>query len=607
MSYPANLASDVVLRDGSTVSLRPVRPDDAPLLLDFFGGLDRRSLAFRFFTGAPDLEDAAQILADVDYQRRFGLLALRGEAHRPVGHGFIAAIDDDLVEIAFAVSPMLQGQGLGSVLLAQVAERAAEDGFARMVADVLPENHAMISMFRHSGFPVEVRAEPGSVLVEMPTSPDPEAIARFQERDAVAARAAVAAFFDPATVSAIDGPPEATIDWARGAADEVRAVVVRGAPDAWERQGAAGERALREVCRRAGTRLVGPASFGVLDNRPGRALNLTASAERPPHGGIGIVAQGAGAGRALLQGAARRGVGVSTFVDLGARADVTANDLLEYWEEDQATEVALLQVESFSDPRRFARVARRVGARMPIVVIAERAAGEPPGRGLFDQVGAIRVDGVSEALDLALELADPASVEAWRELPSPPAPTAVPRSDEAAAIIAAALGRDGGEAELDEDAAARLLDCYGIRVEPDGVGTGGPVATDGASAPSVTPTGATALRIAVAPDPLFGPVLRCGPAGAPDAEPAARLCPLAEGDAADFLDRLELGDAVAPTGLGSLGRALEGAAAAAAAHAEIAALELDPVLVTDAGAVAAAARIAVRRPPERRPWPRTWT
>jgi hypothetical protein len=128
LSYPANLASDVALRDGSTVTLRPVRPDDAPLLLDLFGG-----------------------------------------------HGFFAAIDDDLVEIAFAVSPALQGQGLGSVLLAQVAERAAEDGFARIVADVLPENHAMISMFRHSGFPVEVRAEPESVLVEMRTSPDPEA------------------------------------------------------------------------------------------------------------------------------------------------------------------------------------------------------------------------------------------------------------------------------------------------------------------------------------------------------------------------------------------------------------------------------------------------
>jgi ribosomal protein S18 acetylase RimI-like enzyme len=586
VSYPANLASDVVLRDGSTVSLRPVRPDDASLLLDFLRSLDERSLAFRFFTGAPDLEDAAQILTDVDYERRFGLLALRGEARRPVAHGFFAAIDGDLVEIAFAVSPALQGLGLGSVLLAQVAERAAEDGFERMVADVMPGNHAMISMFRHSGFPVEVRAEPESVVVEMPTSPEPEAIARFQERDAAAARAAVGAFFDPRTVTAIDGPPATALDWARGAAEEVRAVVVRGEPEAWERRGAEGASELLDVCRRAGTRLIGPASLGVLDNRPGRELDLTAGAGGPPQGSAGIVAQGAGAGRALLAGAVRRGLGVSTFVDLGARADVTANDLLEYWEEDPATAVALLQVESFSDPRRFARVARRVSARMPIVVIAERAAAAAPGRGLFDQVGAIRVDGVTEGIDLAQELGDPASVAAWRELPSTPAPTAVPRSDEAAAIIAAALGRDGGKAELDASAAARLLDCYGITVEAVGAG---PIA----------------LRIAVTPDPIFGPVLRCGRAGAPADEAPARLCPLAEGDAADFLDRLELGEEDAAW-LPSLARALEGAAAAAAAHAEIATLELDPLLLTDGGAVAAAARIRVRRPPERRPWPRTW-
>lgn len=588
MNYPANLASDIVLRDGSTVSLRPVRPGDASLLRELFSSLDERSLAFRFFTGAPDLDDTARMLADVDYERRFGLVALRGAERRPVGHGFFAAIDEKLVEIAFAVSPALQGNGLGSVLLAQLAERAAEDGFERMVADILPENHAMISMFRHSGLPVEVRAEPDSVLVEMPTSPTPEAIARFQERDAIAARAAVAAFFDPATVSAIDGPPQATLDWARGAADGIRAVVVRGEPDAWARQGAAGERALLDVCRRAGTRLVGPASFGILDNRPGRALNLTGSVGRPPHGGVGIVTQGAGAGRALLEEAVRRGVGVSTFVDLGARADITANDLLDYWQEDPATDVALLQVESFSDPRRFARVARRVGAELPIVVIAERAAAEAPGRGLFDQVGAVRADGIGEALDRAVELGDLARERGSLRHPSTPIPTAVPRSDEAAAILAGALAK--GEAELDHASTARLLDCYGIAV--------GEAAQD--------PGGARPLQVEVAVDEVFGPVLRCGFADTPAVERPARLCPLAEGDATEILAPLLPPEAPSSTARRSLEQALEGAGAAAAAHAEIAALAVDLSPVPRAGAVASAARIAVRRPQARRPWPRTW-
>jgi GNAT superfamily N-acetyltransferase len=585
--YPENLTSDVVLRDGSTISLRPVRPEDAPILLDLFRSLDRRSLAFRFFTGAPNLEDAAQILADVDYKRRFGLLALRGAERHPVGHGFFAAINDELVEVAFAVSPSLQGQGLGSVLLAQLAERAAEDGFARMVADVLPENHPMISMFRGSGLPVEVRAEPGSVVVEMPTSPSPEAIARFQERDAVAARAAVATIFDPRTVRAIDGPPDSTLAWARAGADEIRAAVVRGEPDEWEARGAVAERELLDICRRAGTRLVGPASFGVLDNRPGRTLNLTTATERPPHGGLGIVAQGGGAGRTLLEAAVRRGVGVSTFVSLGARADITANDLLEYWEEDPATVVALLQVESFSDPRRFARVARRVGTRMPIIVLAERAADEPPGRGLFDQVGAIRAGGVGEALELATGLADAVAREGVHPRPAAPPAKAVPRSDEAAAILAGALARD--QDELDAEDAVRLLGCYGIAVE------GRP--TDRASS--------APLRIVVATDPLFGPVLRCGPPRTPDAELPVRLCPLAEGDVTALLGRVPAAGVASPGGRASLERALVGAAAAVAAHDEIAGLALDRVLATRTGIITEV-RVRVRRPPARRPWPRTW-
>ena len=234
MSYPAHLGSDVVLRDGSTVALRPVVPDDEQLLLDFFGSLDERSLAFRFFTGAPNLKAVAQTLAEVDQSRRFGLLALRGPERRPVGHGFYAAIDDERAEVAFAVSHELQGHGLGSILLAQLSERAAEVGFTTFVADVLPENHAMASMFRHSGLPVKVRSEPEAIAVEMPTSSAPEAIARFQEHDTIAARAAVAAVLDPEAMALVDEPPADLPAWiAELAAAGVRAVVVRGElPDA---------------------------------------------------------------------------------------------------------------------------------------------------------------------------------------------------------------------------------------------------------------------------------------------------------------------------------------------------------------------------------------
>ncbi|HVW46994.1 MAG TPA: GNAT family N-acetyltransferase [Solirubrobacterales bacterium] len=603
MTYPDNLTSDVVLRDGSTVAIRPLQAGDEPLLLEFFESLDERSLAFRFFTGAPNLHAAAEILSDVDQRRRFGLLALRGPEERVVAHGFFGAIDAESAEVAFAVADELQGHGLGSIMLAHLAEHAAEEGFTTFVADVMPQNHAMLGMFRDAGFPVTVRSEPGAIVVEMPISTAPEAIARFQEHDAAAARAAVAGIFDRATVAALDaGPKEAPELVREAAARGARAVVVGGDPGAWGGPGSAAGRELLATCRAAGVRLVGPASAGVLDNRPRPPLAVLAEGEGagaragfgrlPRRGRVGVCSQGVAASRELLAAAARHRVGVSEFVSLGDRADITANDLLEYWEEDPATVVALLQVESFSDPRRFGRVARRVGSRLPIVVIAARAAAEPPGRGLFDAVGAIRADGIEEGLHLAASLAR----RRHRSPPRPiPAPVTVPgaRSDEAAAILAAALaaGGTGWGAEatvLDPEAGARLLDCYGI-------------ALDGSTAAAAR---VPALAVSVAADPLFGPVLRCGRADEPAAARQARLCPLDDDDAADLLDASDL--VATTTEREALERALEATAALAAEHAEVSALELDPLLATPGGARAAGARVKVRRPPERRPWPRTW-
>jgi succinyl-CoA synthetase alpha subunit/ribosomal protein S18 acetylase RimI-like enzyme len=586
-----HLVSDVVLRDGSTVTLRPVRPEDEGLLLEFFEGLDMSSLAFRFFTGAPALRGVARALADVDGARRFGLLALRGPAGRVVGHGFLAGIDDDRAEIAFAVATELQGCGLGSILLAQLSEEAAAGGYSTLVAEVMPANHAMISMFRDSGLPVEVRAEPEAVEVVMPASATPEDIARFQERDAIAARAAIATVLDPEAVALVEGPAASAPERVREAvASGARAVVVGGEPAEWGAPGSAAERKLLARCRAAGVRLVGPASLGLLDNRTDPPFALLRDDSRPKPGGVGICAQGAAVARDLLGGAARAGVGVSTFVSLGDRADLTANDVLEHWERDRATEVALLHVESFSDPRRFARVARRVGARLPIVVLAERAAAEPPGRGLFEQVGVVRAATVAEALDLAVELRGTARQETSPEERRPlPLPTAGPRADEAAAILAAALGH--GEDELGPEARALFLACHGLAADE-----------------SPAPASPVRLRVTVDADPLFGPVLRCGPCDGPADAMPARLCPLDEDDAAEMLAGSGVPglDSLRPADLAALERALEAVASAAAAHAEVATIELDPLLLTPSGVLAAASRVRIRRPPERRPWPRTW-
>ncbi len=479
-AYPEERAADVVLRDGSTVRLRPVRPDDGGHLLEFFSGLDPNSQSLRFFSGAPDLERNAEILANVDYTSRYGILAVRegGEDgdERPLGHGLYAETRPGEAEVAFAVASEMQGHGLGTIILAHLAEVAHDNGFETFVAEVLPQNHRMIEMFRESGFPVAVEARTEGVHVELPTSLDEEAAARFADRDRLAAAAAARTFLEPASVAVVGAsrrpgrvgsavlrnlleaglngevfavnrsgaklgvptartvaelpgdfelgviavPAEQAAAVAREcAARGARALVVLSAGFSESGPGGAErERELREVCRATGMRLVGPNCLGVLNTSPEHNLNATFAPTEPPAGDVGFVTQSGALGLALIELAGAKGIGVSSFASVGNRADVTANDLLEFWEQDPATRVALLYIESFSDPRRFSRVARRVGRKLPIVVVksgrsaagvraasshtgALLAASDTAADALFDQCGVMRAETVGELLDIA--------------------------------------------------------------------------------------------------------------------------------------------------------------------------------------------------------------
>ena len=169
-TYPAYREADVVLRDGSTVHLRPVRASDEAALLALFERLGEDSRMYRFFSGAPNLERAARELADVDYADRYGLVATRGGDGSLVGHGAYVRGSPQRAEVAFAVADEMQGQGLGTIMLAHLAEVAEGNGIPIFVAEVLPENHRMIEVFRESGLPVEIAALPGLDRVKMPTS-----------------------------------------------------------------------------------------------------------------------------------------------------------------------------------------------------------------------------------------------------------------------------------------------------------------------------------------------------------------------------------------------------------------------------------------------------
>jgi acetyl coenzyme A synthetase (ADP forming)-like protein len=474
-AYPAEREAEVVLRDGSTVHVRPVGAEDEEAIHEFLESLHQESRMFRFFSIATDLRAVARSMVDVDYSRRYGLVAIRDET--VVGQGLYFGDGPDDAEVAFAVADRLQGKGLGTLLLAHLAEVASENGISVFWAEVMPQNYRMLEVFRESGFPVETSSEPGAIRVELPTSFAEEAIGRFEDRDRLAAIAALRSFLEPGAVAIIGAsrsrgtvggqlfhnalesgfegvvhpvnpsagvvqavkayrsvadlpevvemaviavPATSVIDVARECGERgVRALVVISAGFAEAgSDGIERERQLVEVCRAAGMRLVGPNCLGILNTAPGHHLNATFAPNTPPPGDVGFVSQSGALGLALIDLAGDRGLGVSSFGSIGNRADITANDFLEYWESDDETRVALLYIESFSDPRRFSRVARRVGHDMPVVVVksgrsaaGQRATSSHTGAllaasdvtvdALFEQAGVIRTETLSELLDVS--------------------------------------------------------------------------------------------------------------------------------------------------------------------------------------------------------------
>ncbi|MGZ5322014.1 MAG: bifunctional acetate--CoA ligase family protein/GNAT family N-acetyltransferase [Solirubrobacterales bacterium] len=480
-SYPGHREADIALRDGSTVHVRPVRPEDEEALHEFLSGLSEESRVFRFFSGGTDLRESAHLMADVDYRGRYGLVATRDEG-RLVGQGTYLESAPGRAEVAFTIADEMQGRGLGTILLAHLAEVAEESGIDVFEAEVMAQNHKMIEVFRESGLPVEMRAEYGAIRVELPTSLAGPAVQSFEERDRLAAVASVRRFLEPRSVAVVgasrrrgtvggelfhnmldagfDGVvypvnpgaevvqsvraypgvatlPEAVdvaviavpaadvVDVAKdcGAAGIQALVVISSGFAEVGPEGAELQRRLLAVCRGAGMRLIGPNCLGILNTGEGTRMNATFAPRMPPPGNVGFATQSGALGLALIDLATERSLGVSSFASIGNRADITANDLLEYWESDERTEVALLYIESFSDPRRFSRLARRMGRRLPIVAVksgrstaGQRGTASHTGAllsasdvtvdALFEQSGVIRTDSLADLLDVASLLAN---------------------------------------------------------------------------------------------------------------------------------------------------------------------------------------------------------
>ena len=480
--YPADRQADVVLRDGSTATIRPVRPDDEARLRRLFESLSPESRYLRFFSGAVDFSKAAAAASHVDYRDRFGLVATVGPDESMVANGMYIKDGPDRAEVAFAVSDAYQGHGIGTLLLGHLAEVAERSGIAVFEAWVLPSNHQMIDVFRQSGFTVRTTVEPGQILVEFPTSLSPEAVERFERREETAAVNAMRPFFQPRSVAVIGAsrkrgtiggelfhnlissgfpgpvypvnretavvqsvpayksildihdpvdlavvavPAPAVLEVAHecsvkqvGGLIVISAGFAEDGPDGKQK-----ERELLEICRAGGMRLVGPNCMGIVNTSPDVSLNATFGPEMPVAGPVGFLSQSGALGLAVIDYARVLGLGISTFVSVGNKADLSGNDLISYWDADPNTKLILLYLESFGNPRRFARLSRRVARTKPIIAVksgrspagaratsshtgALVAASDATVDALFHQAGVIRTDTLPELFDVAALLAN---------------------------------------------------------------------------------------------------------------------------------------------------------------------------------------------------------
>jgi acetyl coenzyme A synthetase (ADP forming)-like protein len=469
----------LVLRDGTVTSVRAAGAADRDELRRFLRGLSVESRWNRFLSLAePSAALIDQSTASTEDGRALTLVAYR---NRKDGAAIVAVasyigLTEVAAEVAFAVDDRFQGRGLGTLLLERLAAHAAVHGFRRFHATTSIDNVAMLDVFRDSGFEVRSRSAAGTVDVQLSLAASAEGVASAERRRRLATAESLRPMLEPRAVALIGAsrdpskmggrilhalntsgylgpvyavhPHATTISGTRTvrsarelpagvdlaivavppnavlaavddcAAAGVRSLVVVTAGFAETgSEGRARQDALLDKVRGYGMRMIGPNCLGLLNMSPDVRLNASFSPIVPTGGSVAFSSQSGALGIAILGLASDRHLGLSTFVSVGNKADVSSNDLLEYWEEDARTRVILLYLESFGNPRRFARIARRVARRKPIVALkagrssaGSRAAGSHTAAlaakdsavdALFQQTGVIRAETIDEMFDVA--------------------------------------------------------------------------------------------------------------------------------------------------------------------------------------------------------------
>lgn len=478
---PRHYAVEEILRDGGSIFIRAIRPDDKQRLRDHFRKLSPRSVYLRFFEVKRQLSEAELVrLTEPDFVRHVGLLATlgAGDAEEIIGVGryFRQEQNPQRAELAFAVLDEHQGRGIGTLLLEHLSRIARASGITEFEADTLGENNQMLMVFRNSGYVVRRSLDSGVFHVTFPTEETEEHLAASYARERAAAAQSIRPFFNPRSVAVVGasrraGTIGATLvsnlkqngfkgeifpvnPYAREEIEGLKAyprvsdigapvdlaviavpapaveaavadcaqagvrgvVVISAGFGEVSESGRATERRLYELVRRSGMRMVGPNCMGVLNTDPAVSLDATFAPTFPPAGNVGMLSQSGALGIAILDYVRTLNIGISSFVSVGNKADVSGNDLLAYWAEDPRTQVIVIYLESFGNPRKFARITPEIARQKPIVAVksGRSAAGTRAASShsaalasldvavdaLFEEAGVIRTNTLEELFDV---------------------------------------------------------------------------------------------------------------------------------------------------------------------------------------------------------------
>ena len=470
MDTPAHWEADVLLADGGVVHIRPITGADGPAIRDMHDRMSQHSRYLRYFTAVEHLSDRQLALfTDIDQVDSIGLAAELGGRLIALGTCYRDPQRPATAEVAFIVEDAQQRRGLGSILLEHLAGAAQDRGVTRFTAEVLGENRSMVRVFTDTGYEINRAYESGVIELVFDTAPTQASRAVMVAREQRAEARSIARLLTPTSVAVIGelsdsaglaaaalasltsagfvgdvftvdpaGPgPRSLAELAEPVDLAVLALpAAQVAPvlaDAQRRGvhavvvlsggftvtgGALSQRELVHLARAGGMRVLGPNCLGLINTDPTVALNATLRPELPPPGPIGFFCQSAALGLAILAEVRRRGLGLSTFVSAGHRADVSGNDLLQFWATDPRTQVVVLYLESFGNPRKFARLARVLARIKPVITVrsgrhqvttpglaASSGAPEAALDALFARSGVIRTNTLDSAVDVAELLA----------------------------------------------------------------------------------------------------------------------------------------------------------------------------------------------------------